>query len=458
MRRGGCALGVEKVKKIYNLSDNGLSSRQIGAELGITYNTAQRYLRLSREEGIRKAKDMEEALQPLPISLEELTADEIGSDWLDSYEGSSRVPEFGLQYFCNLIGKKPTELREEANREIKGGKLLNERSYPRYIERFRQWLKKEGYAPITTLNYVSAIRAFYSYNGIDLPRIRKRKSNVIQPLEGNRNHRVQKEDIQDMLAVCRHLRDKSIVLTASSSGMGSAELRNLKIGHFFRGLDEEYGICKIQTVRFKTNLEFISFISTEAVDMVWEYLTKERKITPENIKLHLEEPLFAEVRDTYSRPDIYKPLSAGAITLIFKNIALRLERYQVNTERTQKNIIQNELRSHNMRKFFNTELKNAGCPDQAVESMLAHKNGVKDAYYLEHDAELRDIYFRFMPALTIQPTETRVFESSDYKELKRDYEAITEKYAAQDARMVEIEKLLEKALKNPTIIKELAKD
>jgi integrase len=424
MRRGGSVLGIETVKKIYDLSEEGRSSRQIGSELGISYTTAQQYIRLGKVEGLRKAEEIATALKPLPISLDDVKSDEVASEWLNSYEGTSRVPELGLQYFCNLVEKKPTELLEEAKSEIRGGKLLSERHYIHYLERFRQWLKKEGYAPITMLNYVSAIRAFYAYYYLEMPRLRKRKSNVIQPLEGNRNRRVRKEDIRDMLSVCRHLRDKAIVLVASSSGMGNAELRNLKVGHFWRGLDEEYEICKIRTVRVKTGLEFITFLSSEAVDMIWEYLTKERKIARDNIKTHLEEPLFAEVKDVYSRPDIYKPLSAGAMTLVFKNIAIRLDRYQPNTERTQKNIIQNELRSHNMRKFFNTELKNAGCPDQAVETMLAHKNGVKDAYYLEHEDELRTLYLKFMPALTIQPTETRVVESRDYKELKAENEVL----------------------------------
>lgn len=470
MRRGGYALSVKKVRDIYKLSEQGLSSRQIADKLGITRTTAQQYLRRNKEEGIRIAKEMEEALKPLPISSEQIKSDEMAKNWLNSYDGTSRVPELGLQYFCNVVNKEPHALIEEAEREIRGGKLLRERSYIRYVENFRQWLKDEGYAPITALNYVSSIRAFYRYYYIEMPRMRKRKSNVVQALEGNRNHRIGKEDIRDMLAVCRHLRDKAFVLTAASSGMGSAELRNLKVAHFWNGLEREYEICKIRTIRVKTGLEFITFLSAEAVDMIWEYLSKERKITQENIKTHLEEPLFAEVRDTYSRPDIYKPLSANAITAIFKNIALRLDRYEPNIERDRKNIIQNRLRSHNMRKFFNTELKNAGCPDQAVETMLAHKNGVKDAYYLDHEDELRDLYLEYMPAITIQPTETHVLESKDYKELKESlevYEAAlkerngeitklreeVEAMKAREAEKAPIDPIISKLMSNPEVQK-----
>ena len=133
-------------------------------------------------------------------------------------------------------------------------------------------------------------------------------------------------------------------------------------------------------------------------------------------------------------------MSAGAITAVFKNIAVRLERYQTNIDRGKNNIIQNVLRSHNMQEYFSTEMKNAGCPDQAVETMLAHRNGVKDAYYMDHGDELMELYLKYMPAITIQPTETHVLESKDYKELKKSLEVYE---AALKERNGEVAKLME---------------
>jgi len=78
---------------------------------------------------------------------------------------------------------------------------------------------------------------------------------------------------------------------------------------------------------------------------------------------------------------------------------------------------------------------------------------VKDAYYLDHEDELRDLYLQYMPAITIQPTETHVLESKDYKELKASLEVYE---AALKERNGEITKLREEVEEMKAIAADIA--
>ena len=438
MRRGGLPLKVKVVEQIFELSEKGLSSRAVADMLHTRQGTVLDYLKLGKEKGIERSKKLNEETAPLKINNKDIWHDKLSKDWLLSYAEGGRGGYLSpLMLFCNLADKLPTELIEDAEEDIKAGRLLRERRYFDYFIKFEQWLKKEGYASVK--GNITSVKAFFQfYQVMDLPKTRHRAENAKEGVEANNNIRITKNDIKDMLSVCRYLRDEAIILTMASSGLGSAEIRALTIGDFLKGYNEETKITKLYSKRIKTNKHFITFISPETTDMVLEYLEKERKFKAWNTNtmgeknLNLKElnkykaqPLFAEIKHVSTKKDKGIGLSKSGLIRVFKDISRRLDRVVVNEDRTQNNLVYNELRAHNLRKYFNTSMKNAGCPDFAVEYLMGHKvDAVKATYYLRNDAELEDIYLKFMPSVTIRPTETQVLVSGEYKELKFENETL----------------------------------
>lgn len=66
--------------------------------------------------------------------------------------------------------------------------------------------------------------------------------------------------------------------------------------------------------------------------------------------------------------------------------------------------------SHMMRKFFNTQLINAGMPEEIREYFMGHKykNRVRDAYFLASEDSLKGVYLQYMDHVTISEVNAPV--------------------------------------------------
>lgn len=64
----------------------------------------------------------------------------------------------------------------------------------------------------------------------------------------------------------------------------------------------------------------------------------------------------------------------------------------------------NKATSHMLRKFFNTQLINAGMAEEIREHMMGHKlkDRVSDAYFLANPEELRKSYLRHIEYLNVK--------------------------------------------------------
>jgi len=86
-------------------------------------------------------------------------------------------------------------------------------------------------------------------------------------------------------------------------------------------------------------------------------------------------------------------------------------------------------------------MKNAGMPEIMVEYMMGHEiGGTRAAYYQRKVDEIKENYLRCMPAVIIQPTETQVLASKEYKELNEKielYEAALKERNGERAKLRE---------------------
>ena len=307
MTKAGKPLDVGQVKAIFEKLSKHESKSSIAKELGIHVRTVIRWSQLEEEEAIKKAMKLRERTTDYQIPREEIENEPLVKDWLSTYSGrGGENRSTAILYFCNLVEKNPKELIEEAEQEIREGKLLRERGYFKYFQNFEQMLQAKEYAPYTIKALVYGVKAFYQYFQIsELPKELRRKTNHVEGLEGNEEAKLTKSDIKDMLSVCRYLRDRAIILTLSSSGLGGAEARNLTLGDFFKGYDAKTGICELSITREKTLYRFTTYLSPEASQTIREYLKIERGVSEEDFEKY-PYPFRQEVDSGAPFEDFYK--------------------------------------------------------------------------------------------------------------------------------------------------------
>lgn len=444
MRKVARVMDDDRIRLIFELSEQGRTYRQITSEMKTSDVSVSKYLKKGLDGSLEYARKLREASKsPSKLSKEEITRDSKASLWLNSMaKGSLHNYMTGLAYYCAMVERKPNELIKEAIESIKEGKLLSERDYFMWFKQFEDMLKEERFADCTQSNYQTAVRSFYGFYDIEMPKKKGgRRRRRAKPLRGNSKVEITKKDIQYLLDVSKYLRDKALVLAVSSSGLGRAEIRLLNVSDFVNGYQEETGICMLNDVwRVKTENDFISFFSNECSAMIWQYLKMERGIKKEEIKRHLKEPLFTATKNTWKgAKGLLSRLAPVSIDQIFRNLAIRIDADNAPHETEDGNMVFNTFHPHNIRKFFNTQMKLAGCPEIAVEFMMGHTiDSTRSSYWITKPDDLMTRYLQFMPAITLQSTKTRVLTSHEYKELKEENKEL--KIQLEEMKRIETER------------------
>jgi integrase len=219
-----------------------------------------------------------------------------------------------------------------------------------------------------------------------------------------------KEDLQEVLKVC-DIMERAILLIGASSGLSANEIMNLKVKDFKKGYDPQTGITILDLRRGKVDFDFITFLSQEASKAVIDYLTyrartektgesrrlnqlEKQKVFSDNdylfIKRHVELKYLEKHNDELRKHD------SASMVKVYRNIS---EKAQKNTLKGDWNLI----RSHNMRKFFNSAMLNAGADSFFVEYCMGHTlDDTRAAYFRASPEKLRDIYLKYVPFLTIE--------------------------------------------------------
>ena len=118
--------------------------------------------------------------------------------------------------------------------------------------------------------------------------------------------------------------------------------------------------------------------------------------------------------------------------------------YHQISEDAQKNTekgIWDIVRSHNLRKWFNSRLMNAGAEVMKVDFMMGHQiEGSKAHYYVADPTELKEEYKKYIPYLTIQK-EADISESVDYQRIKEENDILRAETARHVVERSELQEL-----------------
>ncbi|WP_406662386.1 site-specific integrase [Methanolobus sp. ZRKC3] len=364
----------------------------------------------------------------------------------------------GMLKYVKFTGLNPDELLQEADEDIKKGVLPRERRIKKKLVSYRNWLDSQDLAINTKLNDFSGPKSFYRSFDHELPKMPRWERS--KPKEEHLDI-PNKEEIRKALNVCC-LRNRAIILTGCSSGLSAEEICKLTIEQFNKGYDTESEITTLFIRRGKSGQDFVTFISPEATRAIRKYLeyrNRTHNVNDPRIQVQLDKQkiygnagyLFIkknvsdEYLDTYDEG--LRKLDVDGLIKAYRVLSAKAG--LSNNKGTW-----NLIRSHNMRRFFNTTLKNAGFDSERGEYFMGHAlDGVKGAYYRAEADKLRDIYKAFVPYLTIQK-DLDVTSTPEYQKLteeNQDLKAAKEYYKVERGEFESLKSELENIKKREAL-------
>ena len=377
-----------------------------------------------------------------------LKEDGIIKSWLAGIGAKPRTVKsyvLRMQEYTEFLNKEPEELLLEAETDVRAGKLMRERKIVSHLIDYRQFLEKKTLAPMTIKGKMTAVYSFYKSNQIDLP-VLPRNVNKARPQKKRRVLPI-KEDIQEILSHCDIL-ERAIVLIDISSGLAVNEISNLKIGDYYEGYDEKTKITTLHLIREKTDYEFITCLSPEATQAVDEYLVfrerppatyredRERQLQKQKIvsddgflfiKRHIPDVYLDYKYDKKKSPKENARIKEDLRKIDPESIITMYRRLNEDAQKSTEHGEWNIIRSHNMRKYFNTTMLNAGASIFLIDYMEGHQlDQTHEAYYIGQPQKVRELYSQYVHHLTIikEPDETLIKRYEE--EIKKNKELETD--------------------------------
>lgn len=158
------------------------------------------------------------------------------------------------------------------------------------------------------------------------------------------------------------------------------------------------------------DFDFVTFLSLECSEAVNDYLKYRNgireKIDSRQIKVNEKQKVYSDndylfivrhVPDEYlkTRDDRLRKLGDDGIIKLYRGISNR-------ALKSAPRYVRNLIRSHNMRKVFNSAVLNAGADSFFIEYFMGHTlEDTKAAYFRANPDKLRDMYQKYIPFITI---------------------------------------------------------
>lgn len=333
--------------------------------------------------------------------------------------------------YCDFVGKNPSELIRDAQKrkDMSVDNLVNS-----YIEE----LKNSGKSPVTIVNNLDTVKAFYNEFEIDIKQV---KNITIPKINKSSNKIISRDQIKEVLNLSS-LRDKAIILLHLSSGMEAKELRFLTYGDFIKSISE-YVDINLEFLNFKkvadelfnienlvgtwkikknrTGRSYVTFNSHESSLAILNYLVdKERKNKPVQ---SFDDPLFVNSKN--------QALSKYVHGSIFKRANNKADLGYLTDSRRL-------FSSTMLRKYFKNHLHVLNVDDDTIDAFLGQNLDDNIDYHSDSKVKnLKKVYLESVDGLTVQRKD-KIIESVTSK----DYEILMKKLDKKDQELNEIKEHL----------------
>jgi site-specific recombinase XerD len=346
----------------------------------------------------------------------------------DLSDATCRLYSMYMRYFCDCVGRTPTELIADAIKEIKEGKLPSERKESEYFAKYKVRLKERNLSPKSQSVAITCVRSFYKAYDIQLSaNITKIKKPL--PMRENMNF-LTKVDIIKLITNCHSLRDKAIILCMSTSGLARQEIINLRMQDITFD-DSDIGTVSIR--RQKSQVDYTTFIAPEAAQALknyWEERSRTDKLKPKG-----QNDFVFVTYDNGTRID--KTTFGKLFRTLASQLGYQNGEYQIKS------------RSHALRKFFASTLENAGLPKNKIDHMLGHAPNSSDLAYFHYDVnKLKELYKTYLPHLSFERIiEVRSLNTEDARrlaELEKENELLKTGLRTKDGDITELRTRLDR--------------
>ncbi len=345
--------------------------------------------------------------------------------------------------FTDFAGLSPSNLLEIAQHEYDNGVRPHMMTHFKMIESFREHLgvvtnkAQNSYAPGSIKCHVNKIRSFFSSYYIPVPS--SLRSVEVRARTRKENQRLPNRELILKAIKIASIRDKAIILVGVTSGLAASDICNLTVQDFIDGYDPVTEITVLSLRRQKTQIDFTTFLSPEASRAVNAYLmkrgqavidTSDKQMMNEAIKVTPDSPLFIiekhYAKYLLSKKECDRALTAATICEIYKSISNRVED-------TRRSGMYRLIRSHNMRKYFSTILRNSRVDGDVIEHMMGHTLGEVKQAYIKYDPEfLKKVYMENYLSLLIDE-KADASTSPEFKDLKEKNEELNNQNTANRA-------------------------
>lgn len=343
-------------------------------------------------------------------------------------ESSINLYVIRLRIYCDFHQMSISELIDEAEKEQESGKVKKRRrKVNERLGDFADHLVKEGKSVYTVRGYIESIKAIYNYCDIDTEKI-----GVPSPNKNKAYEELITIDEIKLAVQSATIRDRAIILTHMSSGMGLSEVKGLTYGNFIKAVEEytnkrgyikpedlismldgiEDIIPRWKMVRVKTDYPFITFTSPEATRETLRYLEYRQSrafpITNE------DDILFCSTNPGKKGANgVGQEISKKAYVAIFQRLNDKLGfGKKENTFR--------RFTSHELRRFFGTQCIRAGLDKMSTDWMMGHAIDEQDAAYFKiREDDLRKRYLKALPYLTLDDVKRVQIDDPEVKELRK---------------------------------------
>jgi len=265
-----------------------------------------------------------------------------------------------LREFCEYVDMNPDDLIEERRTELKSEDEFVKRHAEDKLDAWFSELERSGKKRNTCVTAYNAIKSFYKANRLEL-KIDESPSSWTEKVKPG----LTREELRRMIEACRKPMHKAYLLCQAQSGLGVGDLLRITYGDVKSQLKKADHIhLRLLRGKEKQIGQFDTFFGKMATRSLREYLATRRDLNPQS-------RLF--------------PITARAVNKFLKTLSIRAGLDWI-------------VSSHDLRKFFSTQLKMARVNDPAfnetlIEYWMGHSLGkVRGAYFIPRVEEQLRLY------------------------------------------------------------------